>query len=160
MKTLTSLPLRAWVVVQTNGLAAAQSLTDSTKTRRGRLEVAAGTLLAFLANSQLAFAAESLASSESKIVSLIKRLTLALLVIVGAVGLLFLGVAAILWMTAGGNSTQLSKAKTTAKNVLIGYALAACIFIIPRLLFSLIGDLDGSGSKQSIQQLEKGGGLK
>lgn len=52
---------------------------------------------------------------------------------------LMLTVAGLLYMTAGGNPTQIEKAKTAFRSALVGYALAALAPILVEVLKGLVG---------------------
>src|ERR1035437_2774759 len=73
-------------------------------------------------------ACDSSNSATTQVVGLINNGAKFVAALVAAASVLMLMWAAFLFITAGGNSGQASKAKGSSKNVLIGFGLAAAIY--------------------------------
>jgi hypothetical protein len=62
-----------------------------------------------------------------------------LLGILVAVATLFLVLAGVYWATAGGDPTQVERAKGALKNALVGYALAVLAPVLLQVLRGIVG---------------------
>jgi hypothetical protein len=161
MKSVKNIPLRAYVGLVT--------LADSANTRLDRwsegsskhakAELAGGFVGGALAlGAGTAFAGEVAGggasasgggcsgSSTSTLVSLIETAGGFLAAIVAAVSVAMLLYASLLYITSGGNYGRAGKAKETAKNVVIGFGLAACIFLLRSIILQIVGGAGGEGS--------------
>lgn len=59
--------------------------------------------------------------------------------ILAAVATLFLVLAGVYWVTAGGDPAQVDKAKSTLKNALVGYGLAVLAPILLQIVQGVVG---------------------
>lgn len=77
----------------------------------------------------------------------------------GLVLLVIMVYAGVLWLTAGGNEDQVSKAKQLIKNAIIGMAIALSAFVLTNFIVSsLIGVLNqqGGSGKSGSTSVESG----
>lgn len=78
-------------------------------------------------------------AAEDQLSPVITHLRLWLAGLLGVGATLMLTVAGWLYMTAGGNPTQIEKAKTAFKSAMVGYALAALAPVLVGVLKGLVG---------------------
>ena len=100
------------------------------------LPVAAVTVVLVVAVAPPAFA--DAGSAATSLNSVIDNLRNWLVGILAAVATLFLTVGGLRYLTAGGDPTQVEKAKTALKSAAIGYALAALAPLLVSILASLV----------------------
>jgi hypothetical protein len=114
---------------------------------RSRVQMASGLGAGLMALSVTPALAQS-GKARENIVSLIQGVSTFVLMIVGAAIVVMAAWGAFLYITAGGNSNRATKAQQTIKNVAIGLAVGAAIFLIRSVVLDLIdGAGDGSGDK-------------
>lgn len=172
LNKIRTLPLRGFVSAQTAVLSAADSASESKAmqtqalgTRRGRIEMAIGALMAYVVYAgavNSAFAKSNTAATQKSadgLLSLINTFT-TFLIIVLAAGSLLMGIAAaLMFVGSGGSAAAIKRAKDTIRNVVIGLVVAAGIFIIKKAIIETVGapGVDGSGGKKLRDIVNKNG---
>lgn len=148
MNPLNTLALRGLVGLQTTALAGTakskQLVSSPLEGPFARMQVLTGAMLTWLLmGSGVAFAqASKTGDSQDGVVSIINTAATWLILLIGAASVLMFAWASFLFVTSAGNSKAIEMAKTTAKNVVIGIALAASIYLIKGLIINV---LDGAG---------------
>ncbi|MCP2341175.1 pilin [Actinomadura rupiterrae] len=71
--------------------------------------------------------------------TVLNNLTKLIVSLLSALATLFLTIAGVLYLTAGGNPEQVSKAKNALKNAAIGYAIAVLAPLLLVLLQKVVG---------------------
>ncbi|MFG1892226.1 pilin [Micromonospora sp. NPDC049051] len=119
-----------------------RALTHSRTARRtGRTAVVAGQVLLLLlsvpdtANADTGMPA--LAANSLPVV--INNLRIWLIGILAAVATLFLVIAGVYWATAGGDPTQVERAKSALRNALVGYGLAILAPVLLQIVKGIVG---------------------
>ncbi len=105
--------------------------------RRRTRRLAAGVLLA--AGAVLSLAAPALAAAPTSLSGVISNLQTWLVGLLATVATLFLTIAGVRYLTAGGDPGQVERAKVALKSAAIGYALAALAPLIVSVLAGLFG---------------------
>ena len=105
--------------------------------RRQARRLAAGVLLA--AGAVLSLAAPALAAAPTSLNGVISNLQTWLVGLLATVATLFLTIAGVRYLTAGGDPGQVERAKVALKSAAIGYALAALAPLIVSVLAGLFG---------------------
>ena len=105
--------------------------------RRRARRLAAGVLLA--AGAVLSLAAPALAAAPTSLNGVISNLQTWLVGLLATVATLFLTIAGVRYLTAGGDPGQVERAKVALKSAAIGYALAALAPLIVSVLAGLFG---------------------
>ena len=105
--------------------------------RRRARPLAAGALLA--AGAVLSLAAPALAAAPTSLNGVISNLQTWLVGLLATVATLFLTIAGVRYLTAGGDPGQVERAKVALKSAAIGYALAALAPLIVSVLAGLFG---------------------
>lgn len=91
------------------------------------------------------------------VVDLVKSVVGWAMLLGGILVVLMYVIAGIEWMTAGGNSSKVSKATNRLKNATIGLGILALAFLIRNVFLDLIGGALGENKKgeTNVGQLEK-----
>ncbi|MEU7171524.1 MULTISPECIES: pilin [Micromonospora] len=118
-----------------------RALTHSRAVRvTGRVTAVTGQVLLVLSVPAAAYAdsgAPLLAANSLPVV--IANLQAWLMGILFAIATLFLVLSGVYWATAGGDTAQVEKAKSTFRNALIGYALAVLAPILLQIAKGIVG---------------------
>ncbi|MFG1888081.1 pilin [Micromonospora sp. NPDC049051] len=118
-----------------------RALTRSRTARRvGRVAAVAGEVLMLLLVPTAAHADSGgavLVAHSLPVV--INNLQLWLIGILAALATLYLVVAGVYWATAGGDPTQVEKAKGALKSALVGYALAILAPVLLQVVRGIVG---------------------
>lgn len=157
MNRITTLALRTWVGAQ----VAASSAADEAKSRAARAshnpeqpyrraQIASGAVAGWMAaTTATALAAGRADDAQGSIVDLIKNVGNFLVLIIAAASVVLFCWSAFLFVTSAGNQQAIDRAKTTAKNVVIGLALACSIALIQRLIVQVLDGATGNGGGDS-----------
>lgn len=122
-------------------------------TGRGRLEVASSALLFTVIVPAAAMAAGK-DEGLTRVRGIITRATTVIVLLIAALGVLMLAIAGFTYATAGGNAQRVQSAQTTAKNVIIGFIIAAVIYIVPRVVLDIVGaGANDSATNKQIKDL-------
>lgn len=108
--------------------------------------VIAGTVVA---NQGVAMAAGGTCGGKtgtSQVVTIIKNGTKFIIALIAVASVAMLAWASFLYITSGGSSGRASKAKDAAKNVLIGFGLAAAIYIVRSVVLDIVGQAGGGNN--------------
>lgn len=137
--TLKELPLRAFVRMQTGATAASErsraSLIPTTTRDRSSLALGGIFATAAYAASVPALAANSGTGSFLNVLSTFTKFAL---IIVGAVSILMAVAAGLMFITSGGNSRMISRAKDTIKYVVLGMMLVGGLWVLRRVLGAVV----------------------
>ncbi|MFI0453135.1 pilin [Actinomadura sp. 6N118] len=71
--------------------------------------------------------------------TVLANLTNVIVGLLSALATLFLTIGGVMWLTAGGNPEQLTKAKNALKNAAIGYGIAVLAPVLLALLKKVVG---------------------
>lgn len=118
-----------------------RALTRSRTARRaGRVAAVAGKVLMLLLVPTAAHADSGVAVlAAHSLPVVINNLQLWLIGILAALATLYLVVAGVYWATAGGDPTQVEKAKGALKSALVGYALAILAPVLLQVVRGIVG---------------------
>ncbi|MCX4387322.1 pilin [Micromonospora peucetia] len=118
-----------------------RALTRSRTARRaGRVATVAGEGLLLLLVPTAAHADSGVTSvAANSLPVVISNLQVWLIGILAALATLFLVLAGVYWATAGGDPTQVEKAKGALKNALVGYALAILAPVLLQVVQGIVG---------------------
>jgi Type IV secretion system pilin len=152
MKTLLSLPTR----LTAQAHASAVSL-EAGSTRLSRAQVGSALLLGLMVLMASDASAASAVDANGGIVTLIKKATNFLLLILAAAVVGMASWGAFLYVTSAGNNKRVDMAKDTIKNVFIGLAVAAAVFLLRQVVLDLIGGVDSSSGGKDIRKNFQGG---
>jgi hypothetical protein len=162
MQKVNDIVLRGYVSLITRAEGANDRLNKWSEgsSKHAKAEVAGGVVAGGLVLfASTAGAEECNTGSTTKIVELVQTGGGFLAALVAAVSVLMLLYASMLYITAGGNYGRAGKAKETAKNVVIGFGLAACIFILREVILQVVGGATGGKNSNTVTEcLSKTGG--
>ncbi|MGW5079535.1 pilin [Micromonospora echinospora] len=118
-----------------------RALTRSRTDRRaGRVAAVAGEVLLLLLVPTAAHADSGVAVlAANPLPVVIINLQLWLIGILAGLATLFLVLAGVYWATAGGDPTQVEKAKGALKNALVGYGLAILAPVLLQVVQGIVG---------------------
>ena len=146
MSRLPTLHRRAASAAATRPPARPAPPTTSPGPRRAaRLAAHVATVLLILSVPAAAYAdttgtAAVLAAAAPKTLGqVIANLEVWVMGILGALATLFLVLAGVYWVTAGGDPAQVDKAKQALKNALVGYALAVLAPLLLEVVQGIVG---------------------
>ena len=104
-----------------------------------RMAAAATATLAFLAGAGPASAAEPQILAANDLPTIITNITTWIIGLLIGVATLFLTIGGIRYLAAGGDPTEVEKAKSALKSALVGYALAVLAPVLLNVVKGWIG---------------------
>ena len=104
-----------------------------------RLAVVATTTVAILTTAVPAFAAEPQILAANDLPTIINNITNWIVGLLIGVATLFLTIGGIRYLAAGGDPTEVEKAKSAFKSALVGYALAILAPVLLKVVQGWIG---------------------
>jgi type IV secretion system pilin len=109
--------------------------------RAGRAVAHTGTVLLILSVPAAAYAdsGATIVLAANSLPQVIANLQTWIMRILASVATLFLVLAGVYWATAGGDPTQVERAKGALKNALIGYGLAVLAPVLLQVLKGIVG---------------------
>lgn len=127
--------------------------------KMGKLQMFTGVVAGTaVANQGVAMAAGcGGAGGTSQVVTIVKNGTKFIIALIAVVSVAMLAWASFLYITSGGSSGRAAKAKDAAKNVVIGFGLAAAIYIVRSVILDIVGQAGGGGNGGFQNCLDQGG---
>lgn len=150
MKTLRTMPSRLTAQAHASAFA-----LEAGSSRLTRAQIGSSIVLGLL----VLFTSNAFAGPRDNIVNLVVSISNFLLMILAAAVIGMACWGAFLYVTSAGNRQRVDMAKETVKNVFIGLAIAAAIFLIRSVVLDFVGGVDGGGGGNGIRNKLKDGGL-
>lgn len=154
LKSLYTLPSRMTAQAHTAAVSVGKGSTNLS-----RAQIGSSLFLGLILLSASTSFADSSDKAQNDIVSLVEKVTNFLLLLLAAAVVGMAAWGAFLYVTSAGSQRRTGMAKETIKNVFIGLALAAAIFLIRSVVLGIIGAVDTGGSGSKVRKKLEDGGL-
>jgi hypothetical protein len=107
--------------------------------RRVGTPIAAVAVIIFVPEAAFAGAAVPVVEAANTLPQVIAGLQTWIMGILAAIASLFLVLAGLYWVTAGGDPAQVDRAKSALKNALVGYGLAVLAPVLLSIVKGIVG---------------------